>query len=75
MKGCELSIDPAASGEISWRISRLCDSGACVGVAGQGEFVLIGNTNNPEAPASRFTRQEWDVFLAGAKLGDFDNLA
>jgi hypothetical protein len=70
-----MSTNPATSGDIDWRISRLCESGACVGVARKGEFVLIGNTSDPDAPVSRFTRQEWSAFLAGAKLGDFDGLA
>jgi hypothetical protein len=45
-----------------------------VGVARQGEFIIIGNTANPGAPVSRFTEQEWSAFLAGVKLGDFDDL-
>jgi hypothetical protein len=45
-----------------------------VGVARQGEFIVVGNTANPEAPVSRFTAQEWSAFLAGVKLGDFDDL-
>lgn len=70
-----MSTSPAVSGGISWLTSRLCESGACVGVARQGEFVLIGDTGNPEAPVSRFTSQEWSAFVAGVKLGDFDDLA
>jgi Domain of unknown function (DUF397) len=70
-----MSTSPVVSGGIGWRISRLCESGACVGVARQGEFVVIGNTSNPEAPVSRFTSQEWRAFVAGVKLGDFDDLA
>jgi hypothetical protein len=46
-----------------------------VGVAREGDFVLIRNTGDPEIPVSRFTRQEWSVFVAGVKLGDFDDLA
>jgi predicted secreted Zn-dependent protease len=70
-----MSTSPAVSGDIKWRTSRLCESGACVGVARQGEFVLIGDTGKPEAPISRFTRQEWTAFVAGVKFGDFDDLA
>jgi hypothetical protein len=70
-----MSTSPVVSGDFDWRISRLCDSGACVGVVRQGEFVLIGNTSSPEAPVSRFTSQEWKAFVAGVKLGDFDDLA
>jgi predicted secreted Zn-dependent protease len=69
-----MSTSPAVSGSVDWRVSRACDSGACVGVARQGEFVLIGDTSSPEAPVSRFTSEEWSAFVAGVKLGDFDDL-
>ncbi len=52
----------------------MCDAGTCVGVARQGEFVVIGNTGDPGGPISKFTVDEWNAFLAGAKLGDFDDL-
>lgn len=70
-----MSNNPVDSGVFDWRISSLCDSGACVGVARQGDSVLVGNTSDPETPVSRFTRQEWSAFVAGVKLGDFDDLA
>ncbi len=70
-----MSTSSVVSGAFGWHISSLCDSGACVGVTRQGDFVLIGNTSDPEIPMSRFTRQEWSAFLAGVKLGDFDDLA
>jgi hypothetical protein len=70
-----MSIKTSPLGDIDWLISRTCDSGACVGVARRGEAVLIGNTNNPESPATEFTIDEWRQFLAGAKLGDFDSIA
>jgi len=65
----------AASEDIDWRISRTCESGACVGVARRDEYVLIGNTSDPEAAVSEFTIDEWRQFLAGVKLGDFDGIA
>lgn len=69
-----MSISPIVSGDFDWRISRSCDSGACVGVARQGDLVLIGNTSDPNGPVSRFTSKEWSAFVAGVKLGDFDDL-
>ena len=57
-----------------WRTSRACDGGACVGVARDGDFIIVGNTADPMAAVSRFTAQEWSAFLAGVKLGDFDDL-
>jgi hypothetical protein len=37
--------------------------------------VLIGNASDPQAPVSEFTVSEWQQFLAGVKLGDFDKIA
>lgn len=62
------------SKNIAWRVSRTCDSGACVGVARWGEAVIIGNTDNPESTISEFTQDEWRHFIAGVKLGDFDEI-
>lgn len=69
-----MSAYPASLGDVDWRISRTCESGGCVGVARQGDFVLVSSTSNPESPVSKFTVEEWREFLAGAKLGDFDDL-
>jgi Domain of unknown function (DUF397) len=62
-------------GDLRWYISRTCDAGACIKVARRGGLVVIGNTNNPDGPLSEFTVDEWRQFLAGAKLGDFDEIA
>jgi Domain of unknown function (DUF397) len=70
-----MSIYSTTPGSVAWRISSRCDAGSCVGVARQGEFVVIGNTGNPDSPVSKFTVSEWNAFLAGAKIGDFDDLA
>ena len=59
----------------AWRVSRTCDGGQCIGVARAGNIVLIGNASNPSAPIGEFTIAEWQQFLAGAKLGDFDAIA
>jgi predicted secreted Zn-dependent protease len=61
--------------DIEWLVSRTCEGGACVGVARRGEYVLIGNTSNHEGPVGEFTIDEWQQFLAGVKLGDFDRIA
>jgi hypothetical protein len=70
-----VSDNTPISDGIVWRISQTCDSGACVGVARDGEHVLIGNTNDPHGPVGQFTADEWRQFLAGIKLGDFDDIA
>jgi hypothetical protein len=65
----------ATPGGLDWRVSRTCESGACVAVARSGESIFIGNSSEPNAPVSVFTTDEWREFLAGAKLGHFDGIA
>jgi hypothetical protein len=69
-----VSENALVSERIVWRVSRTCDSGACVGVARRGEAVLIANTNDPDGSVINFTTEEWRQFLAGVKLGDFDGI-
>jgi predicted secreted Zn-dependent protease len=69
-----MSEYPAVPDKMDWKVSRACDSGACVGVARQGDLVVIGDTADPGARVSRFTMKEWSAFVAGVKLGDFDDL-
>lgn len=64
----------SALGGSDWRVSSTCEGGACVGVIRQGDLVLIGNTTDPESHVGRFTKDEWRQFLAGVKLGDFDDV-
>jgi hypothetical protein len=70
-----MSTNPVVSGNVDWRISSLCDSGACVGVYRHGEFIIVGNSSDPGASVSQFTKQEWGAFIAGVKLGEFDDFS
>jgi hypothetical protein len=70
-----MSTYVSAYGNLDWLVSRTCESGACVGVARQGDVVLVQNTSRPEGPICEFTPDEWRKFLDGAKLGDFDGIA
>jgi predicted secreted Zn-dependent protease len=69
-----MSTDEPAPGGLDWRVSRTCESGACVVVARNGESILIGNSSQPNAPVITFTTDEWHEFLAGVKLGHFDGI-
>jgi len=69
-----MSAELSTPSVMNWHISRTCESGACVKVARDGDVILVGNTNQSEGPVSKFTREEWREFLAGVKLGDFDDL-
>jgi hypothetical protein len=70
-----MSINPSAPGDLSWRVSRTCDGGACVMVARCGDSVMFGNTSQPGGPVYTYTMAEWKEFLTGVKLGDFDDIA
>ena len=59
---------------LKWRASRTCDGGACVMVARDGEFILFGNTTQPDGPKLSYTRAEVEAFAAGIRRGDFDDL-
>lgn len=54
-----MSTDESARGALDWRVSRTCESGACVAVARNGESMLISNSSQPDAPVSVFTADEW----------------
>jgi hypothetical protein len=57
-----------------WAKSSLSFSnGNCVEVAElPGDSVGVRNSRDPEGPVLRFTQGEWNAFLAGARLGEFD---
>lgn len=61
--------------ELDWRVSRTCESGACIRIARRGESILIGNASDPEGSFSTFSVEERRHFLVGVKLGDFDDIA
>lgn len=63
---------------MDWTRSSRCDGGTCVEVAvydGSGtensNMVAVRNSQVP-GEIAWFTVDEWEAFLAGAKLGEFD---
>ncbi len=44
-------------------------------VARHGDNVIFGNTSQPDGPVYSYTKAEWKGFIAGVKLGDFDDIA
>jgi Domain of unknown function (DUF397) len=57
-----------------WVKSSLSFSnGNCVEVAElPGGVVGVRNSRDPDGPVLKFTPGEWDAFLGGARLGQFD---
>jgi hypothetical protein len=70
-----MSIYAVALGDLNWHVSRTCEGGQCIKVARYGDSVVFGNTSQPDGPVYAYTKTEWKEFLAGAKLGDFDDIA
>ncbi len=60
---------------LNWRRSDRCSNGACLEFAATGNGVLFRDSKDPNGPVFTFDRAEWVAFLAGAKAGDFDDLA
>ena len=61
--------------DVAWVKSSLSGptGGNCVELAHLPEGqVAVRNSRHPGGPALVFTQAEWDAFLAGAKLGEFD---
>lgn len=59
--------------ELRWRKSSFsADTGACVEVAEEGDWVLLRESDDPDVVV-RTTRRKLRAFLEGAKAGEFDD--
>lgn len=75
-----MSETPAGSGQAvqgAWRKSSFSNpSGNCVELAERSDgLVAVRNSRQPEGAVLHYTRPEIAAFLAGAKNGEFDDLA
>jgi len=70
-------ISAADLAGVTWRKSRHSGQlGNCVETAALASGdVAVRNSRHPSGPALIFTRDEVAAFLAGAKDGEFDDLA
>jgi Domain of unknown function (DUF397) len=50
------------------------NGGSCVQARRYSGIVEVRNSKSPQAGTVRFTLEEWDSFLDGAKKGEFDLL-
>jgi hypothetical protein len=50
------------------------NGGSCVEARRYSGSIEVRNSKSPEAGSVRFTLEEWDSFLDGAKKGEFDRL-
>ncbi|MFI6942114.1 DUF397 domain-containing protein [Streptomyces sp. NPDC050418] len=73
----ENGMSAAALHGVTWRKSgRSNANGECVELAELPDgAIAVRNSRFPEGPALVYTRAEIAAFVAGAKDGDFDDLA
>ena len=57
---------------VRWIKSSKCDSASCVEVAFHEGEVIVRESDQPLRPSLYFKLAEWEGFIAGAKLGEFD---
>lgn len=61
------------SDDAAWRTSSASGNGGnCVEVALTADGIWVRDTKDRPGPVLRFTREEWDAFLAGVRQGEFD---
>ena len=65
-----MKLEKGRVANLEWRKAD-CDGGHCVEVATEHGFVLARNSQLP-LEVLRFTPTEWNAFVAGVKLGEFD---
>jgi hypothetical protein len=60
--------------DLHWRTSSFTDNGTCVEVAELPDGArLVRDTKLGDAsPVLRYTAGEWQAFIAGVKVGEFD---
>lgn len=66
-------MDDKSAGKPTWHTSERCDGGACVEIGTTSEAVLIRNSKAPDGKHITLTRDEWQMFVASVKDGDFDS--
>ncbi|HKT00917.1 MAG TPA: DUF397 domain-containing protein [Rugosimonospora sp.] len=54
------------------KASASSGNGNCVELALQPGGVLVRDSKDRTGPVLRFTTEEWEAFLAGARDGEFD---
>ncbi len=77
IRGSAAAVSSDALADVTWRKSSYSSSmGNCVELARlRSGDVAVRNSRDPHGPALLYTKAEIAAFLAGAKDGEFDDLA
>jgi hypothetical protein len=78
MTGREAGVpaSPAARNQatLHWRTAERCQASGCVEVAALADGVAMRDGKTGDSAVLSFSREEFRVFVAGVKSGDFDDL-
>lgn len=55
--------------ELTWRIAKRCDSGACVEIATQDGHVMVRSSTDPDGPRITLGSDAWRGFVARVRVG------
>lgn len=56
-----------------WRRSSLCANAGCVEVSSGTGAIRVRDSKRSDSPILTFDTDEWRVFVAGVKNGEFDS--
>jgi hypothetical protein len=59
----------------TWRKSSYSSASGCVEVTSTDSQVAIRHSLDPEGPILIFTAAQWQAFVDGIRLGEFDKLS
>jgi predicted secreted Zn-dependent protease len=59
----------------TWRKSSHSDDGNCVEVAYTHELAVVRDSKNGTGPVLRFESVQWQAFMNGVRLGEFESSA
>jgi hypothetical protein len=54
---------------LEWRRSSMCDGGACVEVARDGDVIMVRRSDEPEGASIAFDAKEWQKFISQIRTG------
>jgi hypothetical protein len=52
--------------------TRSGSNGECTEVRHRGDMVDVRDSKDPDGPVLSFAPAEWEAFIEGARLGEFD---
>jgi hypothetical protein len=69
-EGCEVTQQSSGISRF-WRKSSASTDAGCVEVRRTNSGVQVRDSKNPNGPILEFNDQEWNAFVAGVALGEF----